>query len=224
MSNKFFYFLIILFTCTSATSQSIELPTEYIRNNLSGRNNPDINVTGSKYLNENFQPATINIDDKSFKSMVRYNGLQDEFELIDSEGQIVILSRRPSIQVVMGGSRYKIYSYKDENGIIKQVYFKELYDGGIMLLKRTGITLKPAQKAANHYSMDVPASFEPFTDYYVKEKEGQPATKIKLNKKNVLNYFDNPAIKSYVKKNGMKFKDEAELIELIAFYDKQFSN
>lgn len=198
------------------SAQNIELPTDYIRNTLDGKNDRQTNVTGSPYQNENFQPGTVTIADKSFDTYIRYNGLNDVFEIKNQMGDISALIRRPDIKITMDGKQHKIETYVDENDMSKQRYFVILAEGENMLLKNEGIEYKEAQQASSSYSQSKPASLVPYSKYYIKKGDGN-AVEVSLRKKAILNVLDDDRAKDYVKDNKLKLKKEEEVVQLLNY-------
>ena len=222
---KIFLCISMLFfsTGTILTAQNIELPTDYVRNSLSSNNNISERFEGSPYPEESFQNGTIEIGDKEFESLVRYNGLTDAFEIKNQAGEIITLLRRPDISIDINDLTYEIIDYKDENNNRRQGYFQILNDGNILLLKKQGVNKIDAVKAANSYGRDRPARLEQYEEYFIKVKDS-PAKEVRLKKKNILKEIDNKEVKSFVKKNKLKLKDEAEVIQTLEFADSLKDN
>lgn len=195
-----------------------DLPTDYIRNSLSGRNNLPDNVTGSVYFSESFKPGTVTMGDKTFNSYIRYNGLRDEFEIQDQVGEITSLLRREDMIVTLGDATYEIFSYKSDDGYDKKAYFKRLNDGPTKLLVKEDIILKEAVKATSTYAMDKPAALEPQIRYYLKT-ENAPAVEVRLRKKDLLRILDNDKVEDFVKENKLKLKDENEVVQTLEYYN-----
>lgn len=199
-------------------AQNIDLPTDYIRNTLDGKNERQQNVIGSPYQNENFKPGTVTIADKSFNTYIRYNGLNDVFEIKNQAGEINALVRRPDIKITFDGKLHKIESYIDGNDMSKQRYFAVLADGETKLLKNEGIEYKEAEQASSSYSQSKPASLVPYVKYYMK-KGNEKAVEVSLRKKSVLKLINDKRAEDYVKKNKLKLKKEEEVVEVLNYYN-----
>ncbi len=200
------------------SAQNLDLPTDYIRNTLDGKNDSQLNVVGSPYLNENFQKGIVTIADKSFDSYIRYNGLKDIFEIQNQIGEISALMRRPDIKITLDGKLHKIENYLDENDMAKQRYFIILNEGETLFLKNEGIEFKDAEKASSSYSQSKPASLVPFEKYYIKKGDTQ-AIEVRLRKNSVLHAIDDERAENYVKENKLKLKNEEEVIQLVNYYN-----
>ena len=88
----------IIAICTSSViySQEIELPKEYITNTIfKNQNHGDFKeIMGTKYLDEKFNTGVISFNDKKISGLLRYNMLNDVFELMNpTSNEITTLSR-----------------------------------------------------------------------------------------------------------------------------------
>jgi hypothetical protein len=211
--------LILLFTISSINAQNIDLPTEYLQNKTTGGKNsiPD-NVIGSPYENENWQIGTVSINDDVFTREMRYNAFSDEIEMKE-KGEIIVLLKRDYIKAEISNTAYSIEEYISENGDVRQSYFSILNQGKTQLLRKLKKDLIAAQIAASTYQTDKPARFNEEIKYFVK-LENKPAVEIKLKEKQILeNLEHNKELKSYIKNNKLKLKNEQEVISLFKHYD-----
>ncbi|MGI0108309.1 hypothetical protein [Salinimicrobium sp. WS361] len=215
-----FWLVLCLFITPSLliTAQNINLPTEYIRSTISGEKTLPANVQGSQYPTEEFQQGTVNILDKSFTTLVRYNALSDAFEIKDPTGEITTLLRRPDITVELNGSDYEIEYFIDDNGIRRQGYFQKLNDGDAVFLKRRGVIKQDAVRATNSYGRDKPASLDHYEKYFLK-KGDTPAEEVRLKRKDILRQLNNEEVEQFVKKHKFKLKNESEVIQTLEFYN-----
>ncbi len=202
----------------TVSAQNLDLPTDYIRNTLDGKNDRQTNVTGSPYQNENFLPGTVTIADKSFNTYIRYNALNDVFETKNETGEVTALLRRPDIKVTLEGKQHKIIKFMDDNEMTKQRYFVILAEGETMFLKNEGVEFREAQQASSSYSQSKPASLVPYTKYYIKKGDA-PAVEVSLRKKSVLNILDDNQVEKYVKENKLKLKEEEEVIRVLNHFN-----
>lgn len=200
------------------TAQSVDLPTDYVRNTLSGKNNVNEFAVGSVYLDENFQKGEVTIGDKTFDSYLRYNALNDIFETRNQLGEVNALMRRPDIKTSIDGKNFRIENFIDDNNMSKQRYFTILADGEKKFLKIEGVELQEAEKANTSYQADKPATLKPFEKHYIKIGEAS-AVEVRLRKKDILKELDDDRLEKYVKDNKMKLKDESEVIKLFTYYN-----
>lgn len=199
-------------------AQNLDLPTDYIRNTLSGKNNVKEYAIGSVYLNEEFKKGEVTIGNKTFDAYLRYNALNDIFETRSQSGEIEALMRRPDIKITLNGKNYRIENFIDNNEMSKQRYFVILADEDNLFLKDEGVELQEAEKANTSYEADKPATLKPYEKYYIKKGDA-PAVEVRLRKKDILRKLDEEKLEKYVKENKMKLKDESEVIQLFTYYN-----
>lgn len=203
---------------TSLISQTVDLPSDYVRNTITGKNNIPENVEGSPYMNDDFKPGKIDTGDKIINSPMRYNIYQDEFQIANGETEIIALRRTPNLKIELQGKKFAIYGFNGPTGN-KQGYFEELYSSeNISILKRHEAEFTEAKKAANSYASDTPAKFKPSETYYIKVGANS-AEEVDLKKKDVLNAINDDKVEKYIKQNKLKFKDESDLIKVAQYYD-----
>lgn len=211
---------ILFFAITYA--QNIQLPTEYISNSTLGgvNNNLPANVQGSPYVNEEFVIGKVFInEDKPYTGLLRYNAYNDGIEMKTENGVITLL-KREYLKAQIDGKLYLIENYKTENGTIRKTYFVELNEGKARLLLNQRKKFVEAKPARSTYSKDQPPKFEDETSYYL-ITEGKAAVKTKLKSNDVLAAFADhqKELQDFVKQNKLKLKNEAEVIQLLAYYN-----
>lgn len=199
-------------------AQNVDLPTDYIRNTLSGKNDITESAVGSIYLDEEFQSGEVTIGDKTFEAYLRYNALNDIFETKARSGEISALMRRPDIKISMNGKNYRMESFIDDNRMSKQRYFVVLAEGESLFLKDEGVEFQEAEKANSSYQSNKPATLKPYEKYYIKKGDAA-AVEVRLRKKDILKELDEKRLEKYVRQNRMKLKNESEVIKLITYLD-----
>lgn len=206
---------IILFQFSQA--QNIDLPTEYLQNNTTGKNTIPENVIGSPYFDESWKLGTVFINEDSYKRELRYNAFLDQIEMKE-KGEITSLFKRNYIRAEIANKNYIIEGYTSNNQV-KQGYFIELNKGKNRLLLRQQKELLAAQPASTSYTTDKPARFIDNETYFLKIDEN-PATEIKLKEKDILALMEEEAeLKSFIKNNKLKLKTEQEVISLLVHYN-----
>ena len=102
----------------------------------------------------------------------------------------------------------------------KNGYFKALNEGNAVLLRKREMNLREGQAATSSYSKDKPPRFELVESYYISMNK-ETAQPVKLNKKVVLGAFSDKSseLTSFVKKNKLKLKSEAEVLKLLGYYN-----
>lgn len=210
--------MVLMLFPLAAISQTLDLPSDYVRNTITGKLDVPENVEGSPYLTENFNPGKIITSKNTINAGVRYNIYQDEFQISNGNDEIIALRRNPDVKVILDEKHFSIQPYKIDNST-KQGYFEELYSGKkIMVLKKYKSEYQEGKKAANSYASDSPARFTLEESYYIKLKDS-PGQQIDLKKKDVIRFFDNEKIEDFIKDRNLKLKEESELINVAKFYD-----
>lgn len=212
--------LALTLSITYAFAQNIELPTEYINNTtLGGLNNLPANVQGSPYANEEFVLGKVFAEgQKPYNGLLRYNAYQDGIEMKTDKGVITLL-KRDYLSAEINGKLYRIENY-DKNGAIRKTYFAELSKGKARLLLKQGKKFVEERAATSSYSKDQPAKFEDEISYYI-ITEGNAAIETRLKAKDVIAALPDhqKELSAFVKKNKLKLKTEAEVMQLLAYYN-----
>ncbi|WP_442846558.1 hypothetical protein [Leeuwenhoekiella sp. H156] len=206
-------FLILLSGATYA--QIYDVPGDYIRNTLSGKNSVPTNVIGSQYIDESFKIGTVHTGEKSFKSMIRYNAYRDEFEVKNELDKISSLLRLEDSRIEIGNKTYEIFEYINNNEK-RKAYFSVLNSGINKLLLKEDVELLPGQEAQSTYGTDKPPRFKETQSYYLK-LNGKPAEYIRLGKRNILKIISDKEFKNFVKANDLNLSEEEDVIESLEF-------
>lgn len=199
----------------------MDIPSEYVNTTTRGGVN-DIpeNVQGSPYANSSFTPGRISMKgSKSYPAFLRYNAYTDVIEMQGEEEPIYLL-RSKDMEVKILNQTYRLFDFTD-GSFEKKGYFVVLNsEGPAQLLLRQKSEFFEEQEALSSYSMSKPARFENETTYYLKF-EGQPATPVRLKKKDVLSVFPShkDEVTAYAKENQLKLKDSVEVIQLLKYYN-----
>ncbi|NNF18690.1 MAG: hypothetical protein HKN61_02845 [Flavobacteriaceae bacterium] len=194
-------------------------PTAYIQNTASGNINVPVNVLGSPYLDEEFKLGTVLVkDDDSYTAYMRYNAFHDEIEMQENN-KAVSLIKRDYVAAKLNGMLYKIIAYDSENGIQKG-YAAVLKEGATSFYLKQQVVLREAKEATSSYSKGQPPKFEREDFYLLGIGDAKPV-EIKLNKKSVLDQLSTKrkAVEKYVKEYKLKLKSEAEVLQLLDYYE-----
>ncbi len=211
------FFVLSFFLSPLIYSQSIDLPTEYIRSRIHDQNTTPEEIQGSKYLNENFQKGKIIIDNNEINALLRYNLLNDEFELKNNVNEeIASIVRSKEIKFLIGSANFGMYSFVEKNDNRAEGYFEILNDGPIQLLKKNLLSYNEAEPASNSYSQAKPARYVTSTEYYL-SRDQKPAQPLLLRKKDILRVLNTDQAQNFVKENSLKLKTEKEIIQLLDY-------
>jgi hypothetical protein len=215
---------IVFLGILSAASQGINLPTDYIRNEVQGNNLRLDKVQGSPYLNSEFDYGKVHVGEEMYGGQMRYNAFSDEIQLKENDGKIISLLKRNYISAEFNSKTFEIHSF-EKNGKIKQGYFSVLVsrsskDLGAIVLQRFKKNLIPAKEASSSYTKATPARFADENNIYIKV-DAEPAKQIKLNKKGILSLLpkNKSKVEAFIKKNRLKLKKETELMTLVNYYN-----
>lgn len=174
-------------------------------------------VKGSPYLHEGFQSCRLlSKGEEKGVYLGRYNIYSDEFELSSDEGTVALL-KSPYVLIELEGSVFKLESL-EEDGKIDQVYVEVLKEvEGIGFFKRYKSVFVPFRKAVTPMETDQQAKFVTVEEYYLKREGGAPE-EIRLRKKDVLNFFEDKWVRSYVKEHDPDLKSAEGVIEVLEAY------
>lgn len=216
MNKKYLIFVLGLALATPLAAQtSLDLPSEYLRNNTSGGVNDNLppNLEGSPYLDDDFKRGMVYTEnEKPYPAMMRYNAYQDEIQIKGANG-ISSLFMRDYVWAELGGETFKIASYEKGSGTAKG-YFVVMNEGRTRLLKKYNKVFKEEVPASSSYSQAKPPRFEDAITYYLAE-EGSPAREVKLKKKDILNVLSSKEAESFIKENKLGLKSEDEVLKVL---------
>ena len=183
-------------------------------------------IKGSPFENNSFKIGEIFLDGKSKGNyFLRYDVYADEIQILtgkkeDSNPTYDVLLNIDGLEVIIDGKTFKRHKFIDDSGADQATYFTELVNSeNYKLYVKKRVTLTPAVKAASPNESDRAARFNTYTDYYVIKPDGNSFELLPTKKKSFLKFFneDSKKIKDYLKKEGLKLKNEADLIQIIEF-------
>jgi hypothetical protein len=218
-----FSIVLVLTSLLGFSQTQVELPTDFIKNELLKDNTNKTNYKGSPYLNETFYYGKVFVDKtKIYQSKLRYNAFSDVFEIQDNVNSITALIKSKNVTVFLNRNLYTLYLYLD-NGREKLGYFVNLNPTAkkISLLKKDKKKFIEAKKAISSYSEGKPAKFVLERTYYIKEVNKKPILLQKLSKKSILSVLkeNKKAVSNYIKKRKLNLKKEKDVTELFNFYN-----
>lgn len=189
-------------------------------------NDDTIDVEGSKYIQENYIPATISVY-SGYKFNVRYNAYDDEMEVQGKENKSFALNKtEKNVEVTFLNTNtiYSIYSYNNSDGEADFGYFQKLTSGEkASLLKKEKIMFIQEKQSKTGYDAYRPPQFKRLKDkYYIKTKNNPKAIELPKNKKLIANLF--PEVKTdilkFIKENKLKTNNKKDLIKLVNFINE----
>lgn len=173
-------------------------------------------IDGNPYNSSDYKAGFTSIQGKlGFKAPMRYNAWKNVIEFLDTDQVIREVLRRPYITVNIDGEMFEITEFIDE-GVEKQGYFNSLNTGKTQLLfmPRKELFIK-GRGVTEAYAV-----YREISSYYIK-KEGRPAEKIRLNKKNILNHLEDraPELTTFISDYGLNLRKEENVVRLLDYYN-----
>lgn len=240
---KKYILILLIFTCLPCFPQDTDEPVK-IRfdqppngDRLQGDRTRIFTVKGSPYLNEKFKKGTVINGTTKTEALLRYNLYYDSFQMLNGNSEKVFVLKAPSIKIALEGKTYVLDTYevttkdkalyylpetfnKELNGKKIEGYFRILNEGETLLYLKTSKRVPKFSLPDHGYEQFSPTSLTKIDYYYIKRKN-RPATRIKLSKKEVLYALNDKynEVRTYIKKNKLKVKSEAEVIQILKYYD-----
>lgn len=180
----------------------------------------EVPIEGTPFMNPTYKLGETIVNGKSkTKALMRYNAYYDSIELLDENNTPRKLLRRKSIQAFFDGKTYKIFDYA-EAGKIREAYFNPFNKGEIKLLFRPKKIFIQAEKPDSGYDTYDPPIYKDISSYYILIGEA-PATKTRLGKKQLLKHLtkNTAQVKKFISNEKLNLKKEADVIELIDYYN-----
>lgn len=177
-------------------------------------------VQGSAYYVKEFKKAAIYDNGEEVAEFyVRYDAFNDDLEVKRNKYSITTesLIRDEDVSCVVDGREYKYISFKDDKKNIRRGYVVSIYTGNTYTVyERLRKTYRDGKYAKTSHGTDFPPRFSDKTEYYVAVSNDTPMF-VKLNKKKVLDFFNDPSKKElarYIKKKGIDFKSAGDLVSV----------
>jgi hypothetical protein len=181
-----------------------------------------VTIEGTPYLSETYVVAEIHFDKGNpTKLPVRYNAFQDLIEY-KQNGQSLVLDPSTRIKKVDLGDNTLVVDKIEFKGKAKYGFLTLLDSGKVMLLSKKMVTYVDAKasKALDGSEITSPAKFSRSPDtYYYKVGDGE-LQKVGSIKDMIANFPDmQEELLKYAKKEKISPKKEAELIQLVHYYN-----
>jgi hypothetical protein len=178
-------------------------------------------IKGSPYLSEEFSAGSLSFRDSYYRDLqLRYNIYEGRFEFKSGNKVLYFDPQYTEVDTVwIGNDTYIFQEYNDKRNV-KRSYLHMLYDGnGIQAFALKEITLLQAEQAKG-YATAKPARFQQMPDRLFVRFGEEPAQEFS-NRRSISKLF--PAhtdeLRSYAKKERLRFRQPEDLIELCRFYD-----
>jgi hypothetical protein len=219
--SSILFSLLTLFTINSIYAQGGRKTLEsqmFINKGI----NSNSDVKGSPYLSDKFTSAIISPLNKTYS--VRYNAFNDEMEVKDSNGEILIMNKTTQDYIIKMTATNQVFKILKSPLNEKLGYYSVVSENqNISLYKKLGKKIKKG-KAGSYASLEKsPDQFvKTKTVYYFLQKDSKTLQKFPTNKKELLTLFDSNKddLKNFIKKNKIKFNKDEGLNELIIYLIK----
>lgn len=185
-------------------------------------------LKGSPYFDSAFKEATLNYFGKPLKEKVylRYNAVSDEMEMSQSpftSQTDLALIKNSKVYCKIEGEVYRYLPLTNGNSSLASMgYVREVYRGQqYSLYLRERKIFREGKKARTSLERSFPPRFTELTEWYLQKKEG-PLEFIKLNKKNLKNYFktDLTHLETFFKSKKGDLKKTNYLKKMVRFLDE----
>ena len=188
----------------------------------------EADIQGSAYTSDKFLPGKLYYKDE-FQSDVfyRYNAYAEEIEIrnVDiSDAPVYGLQRDKNISLItIDGRPMSFETFIDKNGLTQNGYLTQLTTGKYKLYKRSDVKYTQPQKAQNSFIAATPARFSKFTEYYIELEGRNRIDELEIKNKKLLKLVEESereSLKLYLKENGIKIKNEQDIISVLSYLNK----
>ena len=182
---------------------------------------------GSPYTANDFQPAELFYkEEKLGRVFYRYNALNEEIEVKDSPSEEGYrgMSRDKNVILKVDGNPMRFMTFIDKQGKTLNGYLTQLVDGeNYDLYKRTHVKFTEGAKAANSFVQETPRRFSQFEEYYVQKAGVDRIDELVAKKSKLYSELDSDekaSLKAFIKENDLDLGEEADLVRIILFMDR----
>jgi hypothetical protein len=176
-------------------------------------------VLGSMYFDEEFQAATVILNDKKVeeKTFLRYNAFKDEIEIGSSVDQKIasnILIKRSNVGAIIGKETYILIAIpgsKNPEGIYVVELFSQNNHKLYLHRYKKFVEEKPAPSGLGG---SLPARFEDQTTLYHTSLTSPLPEMVRVSKNGILKLFpeDQVRLKKFISQNKIKFKENQDVL------------
>ena len=197
----------------------------YAEKNVQNLVSNDSYIQGSPYTSNTFSSTPLYYKDDAVGSVFyRYNALNEEIEIMktNAEGEVIqSLAKDKKLNIRPNGKKMSFKTFitssnRTTNGYLTELISGKKYD----LYKRTHVKFNEGEAARNTFSKPIPARFVKFTDFYFQKNGTTRIDQVAQQKGKFLNLLDHSsqeAVKDYLKKNSLKLKTEADIVQVFEF-------
>jgi hypothetical protein len=204
--------LITSFTFAQKRNEFLKLVRDVENNKLVEGETNLIVIEGHKYERKNFLQAKISPFNNTTFS-VRYNAVDDEFEVLKGENDIITLDKNgKNNEITIGTKKYVTIN----NG-----YFVEIFkQDNFAIYKKEFKKYNPKQVARSSYDKPKKAYYdEKINEAYYYSKNNSKLEIFKLNSRGIKSIFPEHSkkIKTFTKQNKINYNSKEDLTKLFEF-------
>ena len=213
-------FLLVLITGTGF-SQKVLIENDDLNTSLiTSFDSRPKNLVGTSYLDEVYRQAVYTMDDKVYR--MRYDAYVDEMEVqINDKPHYVTKILGGTVSFIESSKMYKVYTYTEKK-LKKTGFFVMLSNGPeiSLLLKEKIKFYKEVPQNLGFVEYQPPTLKRAKDEIYVGFKNNSTML-LPKKKKDILKMFSSKSkqVESFVKKNKLSFKSQADLIEIFGYYN-----
>lgn len=203
-----------------------EIMNQYLKG-IKKNADPSDNIKGSPYLEEDFQTAQLLFPKNDpLEAHVRYNVAKEEMQVQIGTDSYKVLHR--GVVVDFNNNPFKMYTYKGEDKTVDLIgYFQILspdqQESDLVLMRKYKKEVRRG-KAAAAMQQATPPRYVTKDDFYLKFGSSKPVMAERRTKK-FLKLFPKAhrsKIKTYMKENKYKSRDETDLKAIVNYYNQAF--
>ncbi len=215
MKKKIFLLIILLNTIT-ITSQDLPAREIITPSNFIAKMNDNSNnkIEGSIFYNKKWNSIiTINVAGGK-----KYTIPKSNFSLKD--GVFVMKTASDSIYKIEIDNISSVIFDQKQFEFIESNFYERLSKGKINIFKQYYLKIEEGRMDAISKAKITKDKYKKAYKYFIKTNYG--LTEFKLNKKKVLQYFDESKkskMKKFIKKNSLKYKKEKDLKKILEYYN-----
>ncbi len=225
---SFLFCFCFVFQCLSQKGpfEDDEIKSRYLRGNFSNTES-STGISGSPFLEKTFKNGLLFFEGHApVQALLRYNVVKEEIHvLLDNDKYSVIQDK---VNARIGNVDFTKLNFKDKKGNLLSGYFKVLThkseDNKLVLLDKPSKKIREGREAAAMR----PATASQYIDkseLYLKFPNSNFAVTSEGKVKKFLGLFPEEQkgkLKLYMEKNDLKPNKEANLIEIIEYYNSNF--
>jgi hypothetical protein len=184
---------------------------------------PYADIKGSPYLNAQFVESELISNDsiRYIHVKFRYNIFADQMEYLAGEEILTLVNPLEFKYFILDEDIFVYQAFVSVTSKPQRGYFCLLFSGpSVSLSKKMTVVYEPAEEL-QAFAEPKPARFTRKSDkYYLTFPNGLPV-EVSMNRKKVIEAFPDKKseLQKYISEKRLKFRNEADLLSLVSFYN-----